>query len=311
MSSKSLPRAVALAALAASLAAGARASADAVDDSFRAGNRAFEAGNFAEAERHYESAFAARPGADIAANLAQAESELGKKAEAAEHVAYALRRMSASTRPEQRAAMEGLMAELKKAVCELTVETNVAGATVSVDGRKVGLTPLEGSVFVEPGKRTIKAELAAHAPATTSVDASAGGSGKVSLKLESGGGGGDKPLWPIGVLAGAGAAGLGVGIAGFVLWSQKLSDADDSLAAIPDGGCGADGSLCADLSDQLGEANGFLAMGATGIAVGGALGIGALIYALVPGSEPTPRTGGVRVTPWVGGTTGLIVEGSF
>jgi hypothetical protein len=49
--------------------------------------------------------------------------------------------MPASTRPEQRKAMEGLLADLKKVVCEITVETNVAGATISVDGRKVGDHP--------------------------------------------------------------------------------------------------------------------------------------------------------------------------
>jgi hypothetical protein len=290
------------------------ASADEVDDAFQAGNRALEAGKWGEAESHYEVAFAGRPGADIAANLAQAETELGKKAEAAEHLAYALRMMPASTRPEQRKAMEGLLADLKKVVCEITVETNVAGATISVDGRKVGTTPLQSGVFVEPGKRVIKAELAAHSPASASVDAAAGGQGKVSLELKPGdgaGGGGGKPLWPIGVLAGAGAAGLGVGIAGFVLWSQKKGDADDALAAVPDGGCGPDGTLCAAIADQYGESDGFLAMGVAGITVGGALGLGALIYALVPESEPTVKTGGVRVVPWVGETTGLIVEGSF
>jgi tetratricopeptide (TPR) repeat protein len=69
---------------------GADASQNA-DDLFRAGKVAYKAGKLQEAYEAYRAAWRLKRTYDIAANLANAESQLGKTRDAAEHLAFCIR----------------------------------------------------------------------------------------------------------------------------------------------------------------------------------------------------------------------------
>src|ERR1041384_3825181 len=81
--------------LATSLASNALAQGDTPDSDranqlFKKGKVAFNAGKYNDALRIYSEAWSLKQSPDIAANLAQTESELGKHRDAAEHFSYAL-----------------------------------------------------------------------------------------------------------------------------------------------------------------------------------------------------------------------------
>src|SRR5438093_3313226 len=71
-----------------------------------AGNKAFKAGKFAEAEEAYAQALALKKVHDIAGNLAMAEFAQGKMRAAAEHLAFALRLFPVTGEPAARDQMQ-------------------------------------------------------------------------------------------------------------------------------------------------------------------------------------------------------------
>jgi len=301
-----------LIAVVALLAVATPARADEADDAFQAGNRALEAGRWAEAENHYETAFRLRPGADIAANIAQAEVELGKRAEAAEHLSYALRLRSASTRPEQRAIMESMLADLKKGLCAISVETNVSGATITVDARTVGSSPLADPVFVEPGKHKVRAEQSVHAPAEQTVDASAGTTLSVKLVLSpEGSSTSEKPLWPPILLGGVAAVGLGMGIGFTVTAAQRAGEAEDLAASCPT----APSACVTEGNDLYSNANTFLGVGIGGFGLAGAGLIGLVVVLALPSPEPAAsqaRRTNFNVAPVIAPSQqGVSISGTF
>lgn len=260
--------------------------ADEADTQFDLGQKSFDAGNFAEAETHYEAAFAARKSPDIAANLAQAELKLGKKREAGNHLQYALRLLPATAPDDARKEMNDALEGLKKELSLVRVVVNVNGATVRVGDEVVGTSPLPDPVFVEPGVRTVSAELSAHLPNDLSFPIAAGEVKDVTLKLTPKAGAekpaGAAPIWPGIVLGAVAVGGLGLGVAGFAVAASDSSEVDELAASAVDGSCKAAGS-CGELTDAMSHHDTFQALGITGISVAGAAGLGTLLYFALAG----------------------------
>src|SRR5450432_3319923 len=100
---------------------------------FKKGKVAFNDGKYEDALRVYSEAWRLKQSPDIAANLAQTESELGKHRDAAEHFAFALAHLLPSSTDEQKKALaEGLEIE-KRSVGTLHVTLEPADAALSVD----------------------------------------------------------------------------------------------------------------------------------------------------------------------------------
>src|SRR5450432_3766800 len=116
---------------------------------FKKGKIAFNDGKYSDALRIYTAAWQLKQSPDIAANLAQTESELGKHRDAAEHFAFALAHLLPSSTDEQKKALaEGLEIE-KRSVGTLHVTLEPADAALNVDDAPVTL-PTNGDVYVEP-----------------------------------------------------------------------------------------------------------------------------------------------------------------
>jgi hypothetical protein len=133
------------------------AFSDDVDTLFEQGTTALKKGDAKTAYEKLSAAWQSRQSVDIAANLAIAEKRLGKNREAAEHLAYAIAYFPPSGEPSARKEMETMLAELKKGLCELRIKTE-EGATVRIDEKPVGLSPLNLPVYLEPGKHVFAAE---------------------------------------------------------------------------------------------------------------------------------------------------------
>src|SRR6185369_5804486 len=123
---------------------------DRANQLFKKGKVAFNSGKYNDALRIYSEAWSLKQSPDIAANLAQAESELGKHRDAAEHFAFALAHILPSSTDEQKLALaDGLAAE-KKEISPLRVTLEPADSTLTIDDVFVTV-PVAGDVYVDPG----------------------------------------------------------------------------------------------------------------------------------------------------------------
>ena len=295
------------------------------------GNKAFKAGKLPEAEAAYEQAFARKKVYDIAGNLAMAEAAQGKMREAAEHLAFALRLFPMTGDPAQREAMQKAFDQMKANVGQIKVKVNVGAAEVLVDGTKVGETPLEDDVFVEPGEHTIEAKKEDYKPFSQKVKADKGSTQTVTLTLVAA----PKPNKEVIVevpvqvpqkkrsmipaIAAGGGAVLFAIIGGGLLGASggKESDALALSKAIGRGRClgATPDTRCAELESTAYQVSSLGNAGVGMLVTAGILGVGAITYLLLPppkATSPTTRSGRIQVAPVVGADQGgMIISGAF
>jgi hypothetical protein len=109
---------------------------------FMAGYSELEQGNFRKALQHYQSSYEASPRPRTLYNIAVCEEELGRTKDAIEHYQQFLRiaqARDAQFLTDARERLEGLQALISG---EVKILSEPPGATVSVDGKKRGHTPL-------------------------------------------------------------------------------------------------------------------------------------------------------------------------
>ena len=226
---------------------------------FKEGVAYFDKKDFAKARVAFLQAYALKKHPAVLLNLAQSELRSGHEADAAKHFAQYLREHKDATDAERQGAETGLTAA-KALVAEVTLSVDTNGAEVYVDGDLEGQAPLPGSVYLAPGAHEIQARKEGKS-ATSSVNAAAGQSSSVSLKLtapssqqpagaaaEPGVEGSSEPPvdeqpshrqaffpWLVskpGAMIGVGLAGVGlIGGGAFALGSKSAYDAADSVAA--------------------------------------------------------------------------------
>lgn len=308
--------------LALTLSAPAHAQSTAADSDranllFKKGKAALNDGKYSDALRIYTEAWRLKQSPDIAANLAQAESELGKHRDAAEHFAFALAHLLPSSTDEQKRALsDGLDAE-KKEVGTLHVTLEPADAALSVDGAPVTL-PTSGDIFVEPGEHRCSVTHEGYDPEQPPVHVSKGGSQVLWIKLNpvggpavpasppspesnatsmsattsnppgtaDGGAASGRSLVPALVGGGIAVAGIAAGI-GFLLSGNSHRDKANDLATRISGqnGCSS-GSIytadCAALHDENQSGASARRLETVSFAVAGVAAVGTVAYLLWP-----------------------------
>lgn len=148
---------------------------------FKEGVSYFDKKDFAKARVAFLQAYALKKHPAVLLNLAQSELRSGHEADAAKHFAQYLREHKDATDSERQGAETGLMAA-KALVGEVSLDVDLAGAEVYVDGDLEGAAPLPGSLYLSPGTH----ELSARKEGKTTkseVTATAGQATNVSLKL--------------------------------------------------------------------------------------------------------------------------------
>ncbi|MEJ7732924.1 MAG: PEGA domain-containing protein [Polyangiaceae bacterium] len=296
---------------------------------YKEANTLYDAQKYPEAEAKYQASWDARKSFDTAGNLGNVELQVGQHREAAEHLGYALKNFPPSGTTEKRAFIEKRYAEALALVSTLDITTNPDGATIYLDDKPIGKTPLVDAVYVEPGGHTVSAKLVGHKDDTKTVEGVKGERQKIFFALTAAG---DttvpelppksRPVWPYVAFGGLAAAGLGVGITFMVLSSGKGSKREDKLAELGGGNpCGAGTphvNECSEIADLTGDESTFRAVGISGLAAGGVGVIGFIAYAIASAgtSSPSPATSGstatVRFVPSVGaGHASATWVGSF
>lgn len=306
-----------------------RAHADGAADSeranvlFKKGKAAFNAGKYSDALRIYTEAWSLKQSPDIAANLAQTESEFGKHRDAAEHFAFALAHILPSSTDEQKQALaDGLEVE-KKEIGTLHVTLEPADSTLTIDDTPVTL-PTAGDVYLEPGEHRAKVTHEGYEPHQETLNVSRGGARVLWIKLDASGSapssaGPVEPPAPsepapppvqeasrrsiVPAIVGGGlvVAGAAVGVAFLISGnsSQKDADALQQTLAAPNA-CGAGSPYaadCAALHDKNSKVDTARTVEVIGFSVAGAAAIGTAVYLLWPHSRPAGADSAALWTP--------------
>lgn len=317
--------------------AAAPEGADPADVAFRRANALYKQQRHAEAKAAYEEAFRLKKSHDIASNLAYAELKLGKTRDAAEHLAFAVKNWPPTGKSENRASAVHWLGIAKAAVTTVKITVSVEGATVLVDGKVIGTSPLDTEIFVEPGSMTVEAKLTGYKDARQTILATKGAELPVALTLDRetpagmyarGNGPGPVPSSvpppaPSGprtslLIAGGSVTGVALiaGIVFMVVRGSKTSDAATQHSElVKQGGaaaCGAQSAPagCDVLHDTLSARATFGDLGAASFLVAGAAGAATLIYGIAAPRGAASKE--VRVVPAVSSLGGgVVLQGSW
>lgn len=229
---------------------------------FREGVQAFEQGRNEQAVRILSEAWAIRQTYDVAASLAQAEIQLKRYRDAAEHLEFGLSHFAPVESEQTLEQMRAAFADVKTHVATLKFKVNRAAAEIQIDGRTLGASALTAPQFVDAGVHTVQASSNGE-NASVVISVEAGNEYPVELRFKAstapdaahastGGDASDeRSLVPV-IVAGTVAV---VGTAGLVGFSLAASSDAETLAHLKDkngtSGC-ADGTASpADCSAQL------------------------------------------------------------
>lgn len=316
-----------LAVLLLSAAPPALAAPDDADALFRKGSAAVDAGKREQAYDLFLAAWRLKHTHDIAGNLAQVELALGKKRDAAEHIAFALRHFppSVTAQQDRREKMKQVLDSVRREIGAVRVSVNVPGAEVFVDGALAGRSPLEDDVFVDPGVHTIEARLAGYVTASRRVEAAKGSAIEVELALREAAPPPPpppgvpvvekRPIWPAVVTGVLGVGGLAAGVGLTVAANGKGVHALDLGArvggpSVCHGTAGTSGD-CKALHDTLQSKSALSTGAAAGFAIGSALalataGLGVWV------ALPAKKADAVQLGPVMSPTqAGILLSGHW
>ncbi len=304
------------------------------DEYFRQGKAFVKEDRWEDARRAYLAGYKIKRGYDIAGNLGNVELELGLARDAAEHLAYCIKSFPATGTASQLAYVKGRFEEARQKVSALSIQVNVDGAEVFVDGRSIGRSPFADDVYIEPGARTLEVKLTGFTHAKRSIQAVKGSWQSVALVLQSDARARaasppqhsppivvveERSRVPFYVGGGVALAGIGVGVVGVLLSQASAARADTQFEQLKaSGGAGAcldaaNESRCEALDQAYRDKAAFRTVSIVGFATAGAAAGGLLTYVLL--SFGKPRSAGssaLKIDVAAGpGLTGALLKGSF
>jgi tetratricopeptide (TPR) repeat protein len=119
------------------------------------GNEKLDQGLYLEALNRFEQAYSIFPSPKLLFNIAQTLNELGRPLEALDHYERFVHDFPKEESPEQWRLAHERIFQLQGAIAAIEIQSNVVEAQVAVDGRSVGVTPLERPIRLLPGPHAI------------------------------------------------------------------------------------------------------------------------------------------------------------
>jgi hypothetical protein len=116
--------------------------------------------------------------------LGLAEMAVGYWLEAEQHLSSSLDAPDHPWVAKNRASLERALGEVRTHLAELTVDGSPAGASVTIDGRRVGVLPLLQPALVRSGKVVVEVAAAGHQSATETVVVAGRERRRVTVRLE-------------------------------------------------------------------------------------------------------------------------------
>lgn len=131
-------------------------------------------GDYLKALELFQRAYALFPSPKILFNLGQVYRELGRIVDALDAYERFLREAPKNTRPGLLALARQHVVSLKGQVATILVQVKEPGAAIVVDGKEVGVTPMDVPYRVMPGAHAVVVRKAGFLPATAAVTVAAG-----------------------------------------------------------------------------------------------------------------------------------------
>lgn len=148
---------------------------------FLSGQSYYRQGRYADAIREFEEAQRLSPKPHFLFNIAQAYEKWGKLERAIEYLERALQMPEVPNKLTLQEHLRQLRQRLAASAVKVTC--NEPGATVTVDGKKVGVTPLKQAIALRPGEYEVKVTKAKHMSYSTYVTVIAGRVARVKATL--------------------------------------------------------------------------------------------------------------------------------
>jgi tetratricopeptide (TPR) repeat protein len=150
---------------------------------FKKANRLFKRGMYLDALEKYREARALYPSHKIDLNIGATLDSMGRRTEAALYFERFLIQSADAPEAIIKAARERLE-QLRKKLCSVKVTSLVGNATLTIDGKAEGKTPLELPVYMEPGRHEIVLDKDGYLPARKELELAAGQHQELDLPLE-------------------------------------------------------------------------------------------------------------------------------
>jgi hypothetical protein len=130
----------------------------------------------------FQAAYAAYPSAKLWFNIGQVELALDHPVAAIEAFEKFLALVPAA-QPEEKKVAKSAVDQLGKKLGRLQLRCETTGAEVAVDGKTVGKLPLPGPLWAAPGSHQVSVTHEGFAPATETVETTAGAMTLVVIRL--------------------------------------------------------------------------------------------------------------------------------
>src|SRR5262249_21577311 len=115
----------------------------------------YKDGDYKLALIEFRRAYDLAPTYKVLFNIGQVNFQLNNYADAQRAFEQYMKDGGSQVPGPRRAEVEKALADLKARTAYVTVKTNVEGATVSIDGRSVGATPLPSKLLIDAGEHRI------------------------------------------------------------------------------------------------------------------------------------------------------------
>jgi hypothetical protein len=148
---------------------------------FNRGVKLFEAQDYSAALAEFEAAYKLAPAFQVLFNIGVAQKKLFRYNDAVRTFARYLKDGGDKVAPDRREAVERELAEIRSLVAEVTVTVDGMPATIEVDSRVVGETPLSDPLLLPSGKHTVRAIREGDLPASKDIEVVSGEKIEVAL----------------------------------------------------------------------------------------------------------------------------------
>lgn len=126
-------------------------------------------GQYAEDVAEFKAAYSLHRDWTVLGKLGMAQSERNEVIEAISSFRLYLEEGANAISPTKQTQIRKILEELESRVCELKVVVAPEGASVRIDGKDAGLSPLASPVRVNPGKREVEVTLEGHEDARITI----------------------------------------------------------------------------------------------------------------------------------------------
>jgi hypothetical protein len=146
------------------------------------GRALFKAGQYPAALERFRQSYRDWPSVKAEINIALTLSNLHEDYQAMVALEHALGVPGVFV--DERARLEEQLAAWRTRVARLSIEVNVAGAELALDGRTVGSAPLLTPLYLGPGEHHVRASKTGHVATESLVKVAHGDRGEIKLQIE-------------------------------------------------------------------------------------------------------------------------------